>query len=221
MPVGTERQPGTVATRREFAATLASIASGCFSEAQKNGFRGAARLLPVSRVMSKRSRCHAILFLVPALFAAGGVRGSDREEGTTLLVATGWFDANRKRDQAAEGRLELRSGTFAAGARAVAAAIATTDGSLFAGLGVVYPIRLGHWDVTPSFVPGLYRRGHGRDLGYPLEFRSQLELGWRFAGGRRVAIALSHLSNAGLGTSNPGQESLTMSYEWCGNRRSR
>jgi hypothetical protein len=165
---------------------------------------------------------HALLVLVSAcLLAPGRAHASEREEGPGLLFGTGWFDANRRRDQAAEVRLEYRSGTFTRGLRAVAATLATTDGSLFAGAGLAYGVRIGRLDLTPSFVPGVYRRGDGRDLGYPLEFRSQLELGWRLRGGQRVAVAVSHLSNAGLGSSNPGQESLTLNFEWPGSHRHR
>ena len=67
---------------------------------------------------------------------------------------------------------------------------------------------------VPTFVPGVYRQADGRDLGYPLEFRSQLEVGHRLRAGPRIAVAFSHLSNAGLGSRNPGQESLTINYEW-------
>ncbi len=117
-------------------------------------------------------------------------------------------------DQAVEGRLEYRSGPLARGLRAVAAALATTDRSLFLGAGIAYEMSMGRWDVTPSFVPGLYRHGGGRDLGYPLEFRTQAEVGYRLRRGSRVALAFSHLSNAGLGARNPGQESLTVNYGW-------
>jgi hypothetical protein len=172
--------------------------------------------------MDHRFLRHAILGLVSvSLLTSGSARASERDASPALLVGSGWFDANRRRDQAAEGRLEFRFGTFAGGLRAVVATIATTDGSLFAGAGVAYPVRLGRWDVTPSFVPGLYRQGGGRDLGYPLEFRSQLELGCQLTRGPRIALAVSHLSNAGLGSSNPGQESLTMNFEWAGNARNR
>jgi hypothetical protein len=165
---------------------------------------------------------NALLVLVSAsLLAPGRLHASEREAGPRLLFGTGWFDANRRRDQAAEVRLEYRSGTLARGLRAIAATLATTDGSLFAGAGLAYGIRTGRFDLTPSFVPGIYRHGNGRDLGCPLEFRSQLELGWRLQGGQRLAVAVSHLSNAGLGSSNPGQESLTLNFEWPGSSRNR
>jgi hypothetical protein len=178
-------------------------------------------MLPPASAMDHGFRRHALLVLASAcLFAPGRVQASEHE-GPGLLFGTGWFDANRRRDQAAEARLEYRSGTLTGGLRAVAATHATTDGSLFAGAGLAYGIRIGRFDLTPSFVPGVYRRGDGRDLGYPLEFRSQLELGRRLRGGQRIAVAVSHLSNAGLGSSNPGQESLTLNFEWPGRHRNR
>jgi hypothetical protein len=164
----------------------------------------------------------ALLALVTlSLLTAGPVRAADRDEGPRLLVGTGWFDANRRRDQAAEFRLEYRSGTLTRALRAVVATLATSDGSGWAGAGLAYAIPLGPFELTPSFVPGFYHQGNGRDLGYPLEFRSQLELGCRLAGGQRIALAVSHLSNAGLGDSNPGQESLTLNFEWPGRSRNR
>ena len=62
-------------------------------------------------------------------------------------------------------------------------------------------------------MPGYYRKGNGKDLGYSLEFRSQIELGYTLAGGSRVTIAFSHLSNGSLGSRNPGEESLTIGFE--------
>jgi hypothetical protein len=63
--------------------------------------------------------------------------------------------------------------------------------------------------VRLSFAPGYYRAGGGKDLGYPLEFRSGIELGWRFHEGR-VGVELYHLSNASLARHNPGEESLVL-----------
>ncbi|MDE1901170.1 MAG: acyloxyacyl hydrolase [Alphaproteobacteria bacterium] len=56
---------------------------------------------------------------------------------------------------------------------------------------------------------GLYTRGNDpRWLGSPLEFRSQLELGWQFDNGYRLSGYISHLSNAGIAKANPGAEIL-------------
>jgi hypothetical protein len=170
----------------------------------------------IGAVASHRGRPrHALLLLLTGCLLTGGrVQASELGSGATFVAGTGWFDCNRRRDQAAEMRLEYRSRPLAPHLRAAAATLATSDGSLFVGTGVAFELRVGRWDVTPTFVPGVYRQGDGRDLGYPLEFRSQLEVGHRFRGGPRIAVAFSHLSNAGLGSRNPGQESLTVNYEW-------
>jgi hypothetical protein len=172
-------------------------------------------MLPDSAGMDLGTPRRALLGLLLASLVGGpSARGSELGSGATLVAGSGWFDCNRRHDQAAELRFEYRSRPIAPGLRLVAASIATSDRSLFAGTGVAYQFRVGAWDLTPTFVPGYYRRGDGRDLGYPLEFRSQLEIGRRLRGGPRIAIALSHLSNAGLGSRNPGQESLTLNVEW-------
>ena len=171
--------------------------------------------------MDDRFRRRALPLIAMTLLAVGAVAAAEGGTGDSFVVGTGWFDANRRHNQAAELRLEYRSASLTGGLRAVAATLATTDGSLFVGTGLAYELRYGAWDLTPTFVPGVYHRGQGRDLGYPLEFRSQLEVGRHLSGGGRVAVAVSHISNAGLGSSNPGQESLTISYEWRRDRSAR
>ncbi len=162
-------------------------------------------MLPHVPGMDDRFLRHALPLLLTACLLAGGpAQASELGPGPTFVAGSGWLDCNRRRDQAAEIRLEYRSRPLAPGRRALAASLATTDGSLFVGTEVAFELRRGRWDVTPTFVPGVYRQGDGRDLGYPLEFRSQLEIGHRLRGGARIALASSHLSNAGLGSRNPG-----------------
>ena len=158
-------------------------------------------------------RTLGILILV-TLSTSSSVRAADEGRTRSLSFATGWFDCNRRQDEAFETRLEYRVGRARRPLRGVAVATLTDDSSLFVGAGVGYQIDLGRrWAVTPVFVPGYYRKGNGKDLGYALEFRSQIELGYTLAGGSRVTIAFSHLSNGGLGSRNPGEESLTIGVE--------
>ena len=62
------------------------------------------------------------------------------------------------------------------------------------------------WWLTPSFGAGLFHDGHGLHLGDELEFQSGLELTRTFRNGLRLGIAGYHLSNGGLGHTNPGTE---------------
>jgi len=66
------------------------------------------------------------------------------------------------------------------------------------------------WNFTPSFALGYYDRGKSLDLGYNLEFRSQIEFSYAL-GESRIGFNLNHISNAGLGDTNPGTESATVS----------
>ena len=67
--------------------------------------------------------------------------------------------------------------------------------------------------LTPSFAPHYYWGDNKKlDLGYALEFRSQLEAAYRFDDRSRLGMAIGHYSNASLGDSNPGTEFLTVYY---------
>ena len=71
------------------------------------------------------------------------------------------------------------------------------------------------WDhllIAPGFAAGWYNQGSGKDLGYPVEFRSGIELSYQFDDWRRLGIHFYHLSNASIGHRNPGEESLDVYY---------
>ncbi len=67
--------------------------------------------------------------------------------------------------------------------------------------------------VTPSFGGGFYADGSGKKLGHEIEFRSQIELAYRFDNRSRLGVAFSHISNASIGgDKNPGVEVLNIYY---------
>lgn len=146
------------------------------------------------------------------LFFGGAVWASRDEshEPAFLEGSLGYYDIDRRRYPAGEGmmvyRLERPFWSF----RLFAAALGTSRGSVFAGGGVAYDVFLGRVTITPSFAPGAYASGSGLDLGYPLEFRSQLEASYRLGSRARVGLAFSHMSNAHLGDRNPGVETLLL-----------
>ncbi|MEX2642726.1 MAG: acyloxyacyl hydrolase [Acetobacterales bacterium] len=51
-----------------------------------------------------------------------------------------------------------------------------------------------------------------RNLGCRALFRESLEIGWRLGNGDAVALALDHMSNAGLCDENDGVENLGLKY---------
>lgn len=81
---------------------------------------------------------------------------------------------------------------------------------LYAGIGVGVDLHFGrHFICTPSFSPGYYYKGSSRDLGYPLEFRSALELSHEWSNHIRAGVQFYHLSNASLSHRNPGSNAFT------------
>jgi len=61
-----------------------------------------------------------------------------------------------------------------------------------------------------SFAPGVYMQGGDVDLGFPLEFRSGLELGVRFAEGWQASLSFDHRSNGDISRVNPGMETFQL-----------
>jgi hypothetical protein len=136
--------------------------------------------------------------------AAGG------EEPAVLGASAGAYDANKRRAPAAEFGLQYRTGGTWWILHGLLGAMVTTNGAVNAHAGFSFDLPLGRAPVVRlSFAPGYYTRGQGKDLGYPLEFRSAIELGWRFSDWR-VGVELYHLSNASLAPHNPGEESLVL-----------
>jgi lipid A 3-O-deacylase len=86
----------------------------------------------------------------------------------------------------------------------------TTQGAFYGYFGISFDIHLPYNLVlTPSGAFGYFLAGQGINLGSIWEFRTGAELTYRFADQRRFGIGFYHISNAGIGRTDPGQEMLT------------
>lgn len=91
--------------------------------------------------------------------------------------------------------------------------MATTTGSGYIYTGIAFDVFFTKNIVfTPSFAPGIYIKGGGMELGFPLEYRSSAELSYRFNNKSRFGGMFYHISNASLGFRNPGTECLVFFY---------
>lgn len=92
--------------------------------------------------------------------------------------------------------------------------ISSTQGSVYAYGGISTDMFLWkeHVAFTPSFAVGYYNKGKGKKLGCPLEFRSSFELTYVFPNRMRIGIQFYHISNAGIGSRNPGTEALLLLF---------
>jgi hypothetical protein len=98
-------------------------------------------------------------------------------------------------------------------AQAIMGALVPFNGSLYLYGGFGLDIFLGrHVVITPSFCPGVYFQGKGKNLGYPLEFRSSVEIAYVFTNRSRIGVQGYHISNGSMAGKNPGEESLLLFY---------
>lgn len=133
------------------------------------------------------------------------------EGGSVLAVAAGLFEVGDETYQTGEAGLQWRGGGHLWILHPMAGGMVTFKGSYHLYAGFSFDLPLGRGLVLrPSFAPGYFHQGSGKDLGYALEFRSGLEAAWRFTNGVRLGVELNHISNAGLGDRNPGANSLML-----------
>ena len=83
-------------------------------------------------------------------------------------------------------------------------------GYVYTGVQAQYSI--GNLNITPSFSPGLYGEGDGKDLGHVLEFKSELQLSLDLFSNSELGFSYNHISNASLGDKNPGANSYTFNF---------
>jgi len=128
-----------------------------------------------------------------------------------LTMALGGFNVD---DSAkAMAQIEYRFAADWSGFRPQAGLFATEDSAAYAYAGLGYPVALGEqWALVPSVSAGYYHQGADKDLGYDLEFYSQLRLEYRLSAAAALGCGIGHISNAGIGDDNPGAETLYLSY---------
>ena len=88
----------------------------------------------------------------------------------------------------------------------------TADADTYFYTGVQAEYKIGKLNLTPSFSPGLYSVGDGKDLGSPLEFKSEVQLSLDLLPGTKLGYSQSHISNADIGEKNPGADSYMFNF---------
>ena len=81
---------------------------------------------------------------------------------------------------------------------------------LYTGIQAHY--NLGDLDFTPSFTPGLYHEGDGKDLGHVIEFKTEVQFSINTSADTKLGFSYNHVSNASLGSKNPGANSYIFNF---------
>ena len=88
----------------------------------------------------------------------------------------------------------------------------TNKSSIYLYTGVQAEYELGPLNIIPSFAPGYYEAGNGKDLGMALEFKSEIKFSFDILQDSKVGYSYSHISNNDWGTRNPGVNNQTISF---------
>jgi len=165
--------------------------------------------------MVKKQLACALFFSTAALLSAQAI-ADNTSDPALLSFSVGAYDVvDFDQGGAADFRIEYRAAdTIAWKLKPWVGLEATSDGSVWGGAGVLVDYMLtDNVYFTPNFGAGLYSRGSSNeDLGHAIEFRTQLELGYKFENAGRAGVAISHISNAGIGEKNPGTEIVSFYY---------
>ena len=90
--------------------------------------------------------------------------------------------------------------------------LVTGDAATYLYTGVQAEYNLGNLNFTPSFTPGLYGMGDGKDLGHDVQFKSELQLSFDLLKDSELGFSYNHISNADLGDKNPGANSYMFNF---------
>ena len=108
--------------------------------------------------------------------------------------------------------VDLNRDTFLGNLSPITGFMFTGDNAAYLYTGVQAQYSLGELNIIPSFTPGLYSEGDGKDLGHLLEFKSEVQLSLNLPKNSQFGFSYNHLSNASLGDKNPGANSYMFNF---------
>ena len=140
-------------------------------------------------------------------------------ENLDISVYTGTFDVIDKEgdDQTTLIGVEHRNtdlfrNTFLGKIAPVSGAFVTGKNSLYFYSGIEGRYSLGPMNISPSFTPGYYDKGNGKDLGSALEFKSEVKIGFDIFKNSNLGYSYSHISNNDWGSTNPGTDNQQLTF---------
>jgi len=162
-----------------------------------------------------------VYLLIFCLFNFSSVISADekkiKNKNTEFNVFTGMFDFS---DHGKRSTLigfqhqneDLNRDTFLGNLSPITGAMITADNASYFYTGVQANYKMGKLNIVPSFTPGYYNKGNGKDLGHALEFKSEVQLSLDLPKESQLGFSYNHLSNASLGDKNPGANSYMFNF---------
>ena len=158
-----------------------------------------------------------LIFLALFSYMLNSVLADERNNEVSFY--TGTFDVIDKEgdDQTSLFGVEHKNpnlfrNTFLGKFSPVSGGFMTGDNSVYLYTGVEGQYGIGRLKILPSFTPGYYEKGNGKDLGSALEFKSEIKLGLEIFENSRLGYSYSHISNNEWGDRNPGTDNQHITF---------
>ena len=153
-----------------------------------------------------------------SFLSLGDANSEDKKSNDTELnFFTGMFDFSDTTE--ASGVLGLQHqndglfrNSFLGKLSPITGGFLTENNAFYLYTGAQAEYNLGIFTITPSFAPGYYNSGDGKDLGSALEFKSEIQMSLNLSDSTEFGMSYNHISNASLGDKNPGANSYMINF---------
>ena len=158
-----------------------------------------------------------LIALISVSFLSFANSEDKKSNNTELNFFTGMFDFSDETQAAGVFGLQhqnddLFRNSFLGKLSPITGGFLTKNNAFYLYTGAQAEYDLGLFTITPSFAPGYYNSGDGKDLGSALEFKSEIQMSLNLSNSTEFGMSYNHISNASLGDKNPGANSYMINF---------
>ena len=159
-----------------------------------------------------------ILIVLTSFIFLAASNAEDKESvNTEINLFTGLFDFSDHKQKAGIVGLEHQNDdlfreSFLGKLSPITGGFLTENNAFYLYTGAQAEYKLGWLTITPSFAPGYYNSGDGKDLGHAIEFKSEVQMSLNVSENTQFGMSYNHISNASLGDKNPGANSYMINF---------
>ena len=160
---------------------------------------------------------NTVITLTSLIFLSISYAEDKKSFNTEINLFTGIFDFSDHKQKAGIVGLEHQNDdlfrkSFLGKLSPIKGGFLTENNAFYLYTGAQAEYQLGWFTLTPSFAPGYYNSGDGKDLGHAIEFKSEVQMSLNVSESTQFGMSYNHISNASLGDKNPGANSYMINF---------
>ena len=158
-----------------------------------------------------------LIAIISFSFLSFANSADEKSNNTELNFFTGMFDFSDDKQSAGVLGIQHQNDdlfrkSFLGRLSPITGGFLTENSTFYFYTGAQAEYDLGLFTITPSFAPGYYNSGDGKDLGSVLEFKSEIQMSLNLSDSTEFGMSYNHISNASLGDKNPGANSYMLNF---------